>query len=192
MHKPPPSDAFGSRGRALEEAFFKDRDQKLLNKLRNELQHFEESKKLAHVSGIVEQQVLTNLVEAGITAETLVAVGLIPLIEVAWSDGAVSREEKEAVLNAAAAEGIQPDTAARHMLEQWLTSRPDSRVVAAWKEYVSEMARLMPAETTAAIKKQMIDRATRVAEAAGGFLGLATISKVERATIDDFARHFDA
>jgi hypothetical protein len=54
------------------------------------------------------------------------------------------------------------------------------------------MARLMPAETTAAIKKQMIDRATRVAEAAGGFLGLATISKVERATIDDFARHFDA
>ena len=55
MHKVPSGDAFSSRGRALEEAFFKDRDQKLLSKLKTELEHFEESKKLAHVSGIVEQ-----------------------------------------------------------------------------------------------------------------------------------------
>jgi len=37
------------------------------------------------------------------------------------------------------------------------------------------------------MKKKMLDRCTRVAAAAGGFLGLNTISKHERAKIDELA-----
>ena len=62
--------AFEARGRALEEAFFQARDRELLEKLRGELASLEESKKLAHVSGIVQEHVLSNLVKAGIKAET--------------------------------------------------------------------------------------------------------------------------
>lgn len=188
MTTPHSGDAFSDRRRGLEEAFFKDRDQKLLDKLKGELEHLEETRKLAHVSGIVEEHVLKKLVEAGVRAETLVAVALIPQVEVAWCDGSVSLEERDAVLNAAVAQGIAADSAAYGLLLEWLTHRPDSRIVAAWREYVQELARLMPPESFAAMKSRMIDRCTRVAEAAGGFLGLATISRVERAAIEEFAK----
>ncbi|HEX5103099.1 MAG TPA: hypothetical protein VFV87_04780 [Pirellulaceae bacterium] len=184
------SSAFEARRRALEEAFFQKRDQELLEKLRGELSALEESRKLAHVSGIVQEKVLMDLVKAGLTAETLAAVVTIPMVEVAWADGAVSASEKAAVLNAAAGQGIHPGTAPHDLLERWLVDRPDSRIVAAWKEYVRELAKLMPAETIAQMHKNVLDRCVRVAEAAGGFVGIHRISKVEQATIDDFANVF--
>ena len=186
-NQPGSSSAFEARGRALEEAFFKERDRELLAKMRGELESFEESRKLAHVSGIVQEQVLLNLVKAGIKAETLAAVVTIPMVEVAWSDGAVSSAEKAAVLNAAAKQGLQPGTAPYELLERWLVDRPDSRIVAAWKEYVRELAKRMPKATIDAMHKDVIDRCVRVAEAAGGFVGIHRISKIEQATIDDFA-----
>jgi hypothetical protein len=186
-NQPGSSSAFEARGRALEEAFFQARDRELLEKLRGELASLEESKKLAHVSGIVQEHVLSNLVKAGIKAETLAAIVTIPMVEVAWADGAVSPAEKAAVLNGAAKQGIKPGTAPHDLLERWLVDRPDSRIVAAWKEYVRELAKLMPKATIEAMHKDVIDRCVRVAEAAGGFVGIHRISKIEQATIDDFA-----
>src|SRR5689334_13626321 len=101
-------DAFKQREIGLEEAFFKERDQQLLAKLRGELSAMEEKAKVAHVTGIVEDHVLSTLVQAGVRTETLAAVTLIPLVEVAWCDGNVAPEERDAVLNAAVAEGIHP------------------------------------------------------------------------------------
>lgn len=187
----PLGDPFGDRRKSLEEAFFKDKDQQLMEKMRSELSAMEDKKQLAHVSGIVEERVLDHLVKAGVKAETLAAVSLIPLVEVAWADGSISPEERDAVLNAAAAHGVEQGTAPHEILKAWLKDRPDSHVIAAWKEYVREMARLMPKEAIAEFKRTMIDRATRVAESAGGFLGLATISKHERAAIDELAKVYD-
>lgn len=184
--------AFRQREIGLEEAFFKERDQQLLAKLRGELAAFEDKRKLAHVTGIVEEHVLTGLVLAGVRPESLAAVSLVPLVEVAWCDGMVAPEERDAVLNAAAREGIHEGSAAYALLGQWLQEHPDPKIIAAWKEYVHEAARLMPKEAVAALKKQMVDRATRVAAAAGGFLGLATISKHEKAKIEELAKAFDA
>jgi hypothetical protein len=183
----PKHDSFRQRERALEEAFFKERDRHLMEKLRNELSAFEESKKLAHVSGIVEEHVLSTLVQAGVRAETLAAVGIVPMVEVAWCDGMVAPAERDAVLNAAVAQGIHPDSAAYDLLKHWLDQQPDPRIIEAWKEYVHEMSRIMPKESLVAMRKHMLDRCRRVAAAAGGFLGLATISKHEQAKIDEFA-----
>jgi len=184
----PSTDIFRQREKSLEEAFFKDRDQKLIEKMRGELEAFEEKKKLAHVSGIVEERVLHNLAQAGVRAETLAAVSLIPLVEVAWVDGAVSPEERDAVLNAAVGQGVPADSAAYEILKRWLQERPDAHILVAWKDYVIELIKLMPPDTIAEMKRNLLDRCTRVAEAAGGFLGLATISKSERAKIDEFAK----
>ena len=72
------TDAFRQREKSLEDAFFKDRDRELMDKMRRELESFEEKRKLAHVTGIVEEKVLHNLVLAGVHAETLAAVGFDP------------------------------------------------------------------------------------------------------------------
>jgi hypothetical protein len=191
MINSPSGEPFGDRRRALEDSFFMERDRQLLDKLRNQLSSFEERNKLSHVSGITEEHVLDNLVKAGVKAETLAAVQLIPLVEVAWCDGSVAADERDAVLNAAAAQGIHPDSASYELLRQWLQTRPDVRVIAAWKEYVHELAQLMP-HTAPAMKKNLTERLRRVAEAAGGFLGLSTISKTEQAAIEEFSRAWDA
>jgi hypothetical protein len=183
MHTPP-GDAFGDRRKALEDSFFMERDQQLLERMRLELETMEERKHLAHVSGILDEQVLLNLVKAGVRAETLAAVSLIPLVEVAWSDGAVSEDERTAVLKAAAESGIAEGTAAYEMLGRWLQERPDVRVIATWKEYVGALVKSMPADATL-----VLGRCRQVAEAAGGFLGLTSkISAVEKARIEEFER----
>ncbi len=64
--------------------------------------------------------------------------------------------------------------------------------MAAWKEYVHELSKILPKETVAQMRKHMVDRCTRIAAAAGGFLGLAAISKHEQAEIDEFAKAWDA
>jgi hypothetical protein len=184
------TDAFAERRKNLEDAFFKDRDQHLLKKMRTELETLEETKKLSHVSGIVDERVLKSLVQAGVRAETLAAVTLIPLIEVAWCDGTVTVEERDAVLNAGAKAGIHPDKAPYDLLRQWLENRPDARTFVAWKDYITEVSSLMPKDSLTEFKRSMVDRCTRVAEAAGGFLGLATISAKERAKIDEFGKAF--
>jgi hypothetical protein len=185
------TDPFEQRRRALEDAFFKERDKELLARLKGELEAFEERQTIGHVSGIMDQQVLLDLVQAGVRAETLVAMRLVPLVEVAWCDGTVAPEERAAVLNAAATLDIHPGSAPYELLSRWLEQHPDPRVVVAWKEYVHELARALPKATAAEMKKYTIDRCTRVAAAAGGFLGLATISKHEHAKIDEFARAWD-
>jgi len=124
-------DPFGDRRKNLEDAFFKDKDKQFMENMSRELSAMEEKKQLAHVSGIVEERVLDNLVKAGVTAETLAAVSLIPMVEVAWVDGSVTPEERDAVLNAAAAQGVKPDTAPYEILRSWLKERPDSHVIAA-------------------------------------------------------------
>jgi hypothetical protein len=188
MHTPP-GDAFGDRRKALEDSFFMERDQQLLERMRLELETMEERKHLAHVSGILDEQVLLNLVKAGVRAETLAAVSLIPLVEVAWSDGAVSADERTAILKAAAESGIAEGTAAYEMLGRWLQERPDVRVIATWKEYVGALVKSMPADATLIMRERLLGRCRQVAEAAGGFLGLTSkISAVEKARIEEFER----
>ena len=155
------NDPFKQREKGLEEAFFKDRDRQLIEKMRGELAALEEKKKLAHVTGIVEERVLHKLVQAGVRAETLAAVSLIPLVEVAWCDGAVSPEERDAVLNAAVGQGVTADSAAYEILKRWLEERPDPHIFVAWKDYVSELIQLMPQDTIAEMTRNLLDRCTR-------------------------------
>jgi hypothetical protein len=169
--KTPQGDFLGDRRRALEESFFAERDRLLLDKLRGELSELEERRHLAHVSGV--------------RAETLAAVRLIPLVEVAWCDGKVSAAERSAVLKASIEYGIQEGTACYSLLDSWLQNRPDSRVVGSWKDYVGHLAKMMPPESMQKLRDELANSLKKVATAAGGILGMKSISKKEQDTIDE-------
>jgi len=184
-------DPFKERQQGMEDAFFKDRDRQLMEKMRSQLSSLEEKRQLAHVTGIAEEHVLASLVAAGVKAETLGAVTLIPMVEVAWCDGNIAPEERDAVLNAASSQGVHQDSASYELLTHWLTERPDPKIIGAWKEYVHELARIMPKDSLAALKKNTVDRLHKVASSAGGFLGLSTISKHEQAKIDEITKAWE-
>lgn len=183
-----PSDSFAGRGRALEDEFFHARDQQLIANLRHELAELEEEHKLAHVSGVVEQQVLLDLVRAGVTGESLLAARLIPMVMVAWSDHLIMAEERAAILQAADADGIRRGTAAYDLLLHWLFEKPRPEVVQAWKAYVGELAKVAPRETVKSLRERTQRLCVAVARAGQGFWKLGRISPAKQALIDEFVK----
>lgn len=185
------SSAFDARRTALENAFFQNRDAELVERMRQELARMEEKLKLTKVSGILSEKVLLDLVQVGVRSETLMAMRLVPMVSVAWTDRILSQEERAAILKAAAEVDILPGSAAYGLLSSWLERSPDMRVINAWKEYVTEVARIMPAEALRELRERTAKLCHLVAKAAGGVLGIRAISAAEQTAINDFVGAFD-
>jgi hypothetical protein len=73
----------------LIDAVFHSREKHLLEAFRERLDQLERRQQLAHVSGIRDEAVLDRLLGLAITAESLAALGLVPLVWVARASGGV-------------------------------------------------------------------------------------------------------
>ncbi len=182
------TDALRERGDSLEDAFFRGVDQKLIEELRAKKEREQQLDELAAASGIVHRDVLGALLDAGVHGEVLVAVGLVPLIEVAWADHAMDPAERNAIMRAAKDAGVAPGSTAAELLSAWLDRRPGAELLRAWKGYASALVSALDEEDAAAVRADVLDRARGVAAATGGFLGLVgAISREERQMLDELA-----
>jgi hypothetical protein len=172
------------RGRSLEDEFFRREDQRLQARL-NELKAAETTRAaLAKASGITEPAVLDALLALGIHAETVAALSVVPLVEVAWADGSLDGRERGAVLEGARQAGIAPGSTAHALLEPWLERRPDPKLLTAWIQLVRDIRDRLGAEEAARLKSSLLDQARAVAGASGGVLGLgAKVSSAEAAML---------
>ncbi len=176
-----PSGGFlAKRGKVLEEEFFHKENQRLLEQLRR-MKRMEESKEaLAEASGITEDAVLQSLLDLHIDVQTMAALALIPLIEVAWADDYLDEKEKQAILAAAHASGLEKGQVAYKVLESWLTHQPKPQLLKTWEEYIRELRGQLSEEEQKSLKTSLLGRARSVAEASGGYLGLGfKVSKTE-------------
>ena len=181
-----------SRGETLAESFFKQRDQELVKKLREEVTNEECQLALKAASGIEDEATLQSLIDIGISPETLTAVSLIPLVTVAWADREMADAEKTAILKAANDAGVTSESAASGVVESWLQHRPDEDLLSAWKSYISAVKNKLDPAATSQLKHSVVTRSTEIAKAAGGYLGLGSkISDAEQAVIDDLASEFE-
>ena len=186
------SDSLHDRGKALENIFFADQDQKLLEKMKEQMQKSEGLKSLAQATGIQENSVLEHLLAQNITSETLASVALIPLVAVAWADQQMEEKEKAAILKAVTSCGITEDQASYALVSHWLESQPGADLLATWKEYVSELKSNLDEAAFAQLKANVVQRAQQVAEAAGGFLGIGNkVSSEEQAVLDELTAAFN-
>ena len=179
------------RGRALEEAFFRNEQERRreLQRLRRE----EESatRALREASGIDEEPILRKLAGLGVRAETLAALTLIPLVEVAWADDRMESEEREAVLAGAESTGIALGSPSHALLELWLDDRPAPDLRLAWREFIAALCEQLSAPERLRLRDNVLGRARRVAEAAGGLRGLRDpVSKEEKAVLEELAKAF--
>lgn len=183
------SDEFlGDRRRVLEDSFFAKRDRELMENLKKKVQ--EEA--LADACGIKDPAVLAGLVDANISPETITALTLVPLIAVAWADGKIAPEELTAIYSATESAGIEPGSVCRQLLDAWLTKQPGPELVEAWKGYIHALVATASADTVETLRKDVLDHARKIAAAAGGILGVGSISKTEQAVIDDLASAFSS
>lgn len=188
-----PNQGMEERGRALEEAFFKKQHAEQLEKLRQKEAHEEARRALVEASGIDDRDLIDRLVSIGIHAETLAALTLIPLVEVAWADGHVDARERDAILKGAESSGLEAGSPSLELLLIWTQDRPAPDLMASWKAYIRALCAELSAEQRKHLEERIVGRARAVAEAAGGFLGLGSkVSKEEEAVLRELQETFSA
>ncbi len=186
------TEVLGDRRKALEEAFFAKQDAKLRQELAEKEGLQARKAALAEVSGIGDDAVLERLIAMDIRPDTLAALTLVPLIEVAWADGNIDDNEQAAILQAASTTGLDKGSPSAQLLEAWLKQPPTPDVRRAWKDYVSALLATLDADAKSAFKDDILGRARSVAEAAGGFLGLGSkVSKSEQAVLEELEAVFE-
>jgi hypothetical protein len=184
-------DELHRRGKAMEDLFFQAKDKMLLEDLKAKLAAKDALESLATVSGIEDQSALDALIKIGVTPASLASVSLIPLVAVAWADGKMNPKEREAILSAADGAGIDADSPAYALLDSWLNKQPDPDLFSSWKVYIKGLKNELDETTFAQIKLSVLERATYVAESAGGFLGLGNkISESEKEIIEEMSNSF--
>lgn len=176
-------DAFADRGRALEEEYFRRREQELIEKLRQRAQADAAKQQLAEQAGVADEEILQDLQELGYTPETVALLYLVPLVQVAWAEGGVSDRERTLIVEAARARGIDADTSADAQLTQWLTTRPSEKLFEQTLRAIRAILESRPAAEREASRTDLLTYSTAIAEASGGVLGLRSVSPEERALL---------
>ncbi len=117
---------------------------------------------------------------------------VVPLVEVAWADGRITRREREMIFDSLVEMNIPGSEENLQTLAEWLELRPDAEFFAdALCEIRNDLADAGP-DVGTEHKYDIISRCTLVAEASGGEIdfvgGGARICKEEVQTVKQIAR----
>ena len=179
-----------AKARALEDSFFAKENERILQELRAASAREEKKKEFREYLNVDNDEILDALVELAVEPETLVAFTLVPLVEVAWADGEIQPKERDAIIKAAVEQGVEDGSPTCALLRNWLTTKPDDELLETWKGYIQELGASLGDRSQDHMKSSVLGRARAIAEAAGGFLGVASISAAEKKMLDELERTF--
>lgn len=168
------------REHALEDEYFHRKDRELIARLREAGRRDAERRGLENRLDTHDAAFLEQLQAAGFAPDNLALLHLVPLVEVAWSEGEVTPRERELILAMAARRGISPDDPAYKQLVGWLDNQPDEAFFATTYEAIRKMLALEDEPSRHAAQADLELWSTKIAEATGGILGMMPISKDER------------
>ncbi len=183
------NEIFKDRERAAEAAYFREQDAKLLDSLRKRAPLDEIAKALGEKLQIDNPELLERVRELGLTADTASALFLAPLVQVAWAEGKITRDEQDAVLRLALARGVEMNSPAYAQLLDWLGARPSDALFDAAVEVLKYGFAVLPDDERDARIRRIVEACQEVAEASGGglagLLGLgSSVSEVEASMLD--------
>jgi hypothetical protein len=173
-------DTFGERRQTQEEEYFRKREQELIQKMRQRAATDAARQQLAEQSGIADTEVLQDLEALGYTPDTVRLLHLVPLVQMAWSEGGVSDRERSLILDAARAGGIDDGSAAAHQLTQWLATRPTDVFFETTLRAIGALLAGQPTAERDAAQRDLLAYCTAIAAASGGILGRGKVSDTER------------
>jgi tellurite resistance protein len=171
-----------------EEAYFKQREIEQRRKLREKLEaaahELAEKHAIAQSLETADLSLAERIKALGFSGATARVFDLLPLVHVAWADGAVQKGERAAILKVLELRGVPAGSEGFQLMESLLEERPSdeymSESLAVLKELLGQNGR----------GADVVGLCEQVASAAGGFLGLGgKVSGEERALIDELASH---
>lgn len=156
----------GDRRRALEDEFFHKQNKELLSSMRAKSESEQVRDALRSTTGIEDDALLAQIMELGMTAATLTATAVIPLVAIAWADGKLEDAERRQILRDPVVGDL--GEAANTLLTSWLTTAPEASLFETWAEYMRSILPGLTPAARASLKSATVSRAKLVAEAAGG------------------------
>ena len=179
----------GKRERVAEDEYFHRLDVELLDQMRKRAALDKERQQLAEVSQIQNQPILDALARVGFSHRNVTLLRLLPLIQVAWTDGSVSRAERDLIIKVARFRGVPEGSAADQQLSMWLDQRPSDEVFETAVRALRASMETLPSNQNEANARSLLESCEGVAAASGGFFGLTTpVSSAERKLLEDLAR----
>jgi hypothetical protein len=181
-------DGFTKRERWLEEEYFGKKNQELIQKLRERRAREADRQKMSEMMGVKDQEVLEALQDLGYTSETISLLHIVPLVEVAWTEGGVADRERQMIYKIARARGVQPNSVAEERLTHWLETRPSERFFENSLHAIRVVLDLLPEEQRRASRRDLIAYCSQIATAvSSGILGPGRILDEERDLIAHIA-----
>jgi hypothetical protein len=170
---------FGDRRRSREEEYFRRQEKELIEKLQQRGREEATRRRMAERTGVADEELLRDLQALGYTPETVMLLHLVPLLQMAWAEGSVSDRERDLIIEAARARGIDKDSPADHQLTAWLASRPPDELFEKTLRAIGAILQSRPPEEREASQLDLLSRLTAIASASGGILGFGKVSPQE-------------
>ncbi len=176
-----------------EEKYIQKAEQDARARLRQERQlaaiRQQEREGIAQALG-TNEEIAAAALELGFDADTAMVLPFVPILQVAWADGSVSRAERSQLLELGARYGLADHPAGLEFLELLISERPSDTFFA---KVNALMERIVKENPTDMLHKNLLDMCVAVAQASGGFFGFTdAIGKEERALLEQFASMFKA
>jgi len=171
------------RSRKSEDDYFRRKEQELIDKLRETTETEAHRQGLAEAIGLENEQILDVLRDMGFDRATVVVLFLIPLLQVAWSDGSISDRERTLILEAAHAHGVKEGTPAHEKLNEWLAARPPEQTSERALQVIRDLMVFQSTDARQATTGRLMDACERIAAASGGFLGFGSKISAEEAAV---------
>jgi tellurite resistance protein len=177
-------------GKDLVEQYFHMQDKNLVEQLIAQFKAIKTREELSRITGIKNKWVLQKLMDLGVQPQMMMVLTLVPLLEVAWADGHISKEERELILKEASKTGIAEGTEAYMLLSSLLETKPENQLFTSWNVYVEGVCNELSANQIVDFKNDVLARAKAVAEASGGILGIGKVSKSEKLVLEKLEAPF--
>jgi hypothetical protein len=171
-----------------EEQWFLEKEAHRRERLRDELERkaTEEQRKreIAGTLGTDNQAVVERIAALGLDGKVVRVLHLLPMVKVAWADGAVSISERRTILEAVEANGIAPGSEAAIFITSLLESRPSETLL---NEILAIVKDILAVQGLKA--NSLLEACQHVATASGGLLGLGNkVSDEEAEAIHKVAK----
>ena len=180
-------DAFAERGRALEEDYFRKKDRELVEKLRQSAAAQQARDGIGKSTGLQDPALISALQELGFTADTVGLLPLVPVVQMAWAEGGVTKAERTAISHLARSRGVAEGTEADRQLTAWLDERPSDTVFVGARRLIRAMLDSGSGSTAGMSEDDIVKFCEEIAASSGGMFGIGRVSAEERALLTSIA-----
>ena len=173
--------------RSREDEYFWKKDQELIEKMRRQASAEQANRQMGIKSGLEDPEMIQELAALGFTIDTVDLLPLIPLLQVAWAEGAVTDAERQLIIKLARARGIAEGSAADRQLSTWLATAPDAQVFTRSTRLIRAMLASGTPAGAGLDPDALVKYCEEIAAASGGILGMRKVSAEERALLSQIA-----